>query len=398
VSLFFIEIFKKIKPYLKNQRLCFRSIKNEIKDNTKNGGKSKMKESIKKVLIIARAIIMVFTLAACGSGNVTTSVNEKSPTPEIAKTVSSPTPERELAPEPIPEAMPEPVLPLAPTASPQNFISAGKQTVAAIREDGTVMSTNINHSEFNNWTNITAVAVSNMHLVGLKADGTVVFDGSEYTELLHEVREWTDIVAISTNERHIIGLKRDGTVVAAGNDNQGSVSGVSDWTDIVAISAGSTHTVGVKSDGSVVTVGKFPFSLTYGESFTDTVAVAAGSQFTVFLSADATVHSVGASFGGRHTKNKWTDVVALSVSNATVLALRADGTVYADSRNDSRRLSSAMVNQVGDWSDIIAVSAEQDFAIGLKSDGTLVYAGQDNQREYAQDAAAEWAGIRTNVN
>jgi len=42
---------------------------------------------------------------------------------------------------------------------------------------------------------------------------------------------WNDIVGIAAGKNHVVGLKADGTVVAGGNDENGQCN-VSDWRDI----------------------------------------------------------------------------------------------------------------------------------------------------------------------
>ena len=59
---------------------------------------------------------------------------------------------------------------------------------------------------------------------------------------------------VSAGYNHIVGLKADGTVIAAGN-NDSNQCNVKKWTDIIFISAGRNHTVGMKSDGTVLATG-----------------------------------------------------------------------------------------------------------------------------------------------
>jgi hypothetical protein len=92
--------------------------------------------------------------------------------------------------------------------------------------------------------------------VGLKADGTMIFRTP--SKLTDTVAEWRDIVAISKGQYHLIGLKADGTVVAAWEEgkNEDGQCDVSEWRDIVAVSTSFFHTVGLKADGSLIAVGK----------------------------------------------------------------------------------------------------------------------------------------------
>ena len=78
-----------------------------------------------------------------------------------------------------------------------------------------------------------------------------------------DVSAWTDIVAISAGGSHIVGLRADGTVVAAGF-NESSACKVSDWTGIVAVSAGDGYTLGLRADGTVITT-KYTGEYNYGQ-------------------------------------------------------------------------------------------------------------------------------------
>lgn len=101
------------------------------------------------------------------------------------------------------------------------------------------------------------VASGNYFAIFLYRNGTVGAFGIEMTtkeDVSEWVADWTDIVAIDASDSHIVGLKADGTVVTAG-PNYSSRCDVSDWKDIVQIAAGGYCTLGVKSDGTIVYAG-----------------------------------------------------------------------------------------------------------------------------------------------
>ena len=62
-------------------------------------------------------------------------------------------------------------------------------------------------------------------------------------------------MAISAGASHLLGLKADGTVVATGITDEG-VCDVGGWSDIVAVAGGFDYSVGLKADGTVVATGK----------------------------------------------------------------------------------------------------------------------------------------------
>ena len=247
----------------------------------------------------------------------------------------------------------------------QNCISCYNNTVG-LKANGTVVAegSNINgQCEVSDWQDIVAVSVGFSHTVGLKSDGTVVAVG-ENDDGECEVSDWRDIVAISVGSNYTVGLKSDGTVVAVGENDDGECK-VSGWRNIVAISAGSSHTVGLKSDGTVVAVGDNSNGECKVSDWRDIVAVSAGSSHTVGLRSDGTVVAVGRADYGKCKVSDWRDIVAVSAGGSHTIGLKSDGTVVMAGYCDD-------CNKVSGWRDIVAVSSGLGCIIGLKSDGTVV--------------------------
>lgn len=123
--------------------------------------------------------------------------------------------------------------------------------------------------EARTWTDITAITVSGNHLVGLKADGTVVADGEtdlkywpeEYREgietTLTEIKTWTEIQQLEYGETFAVGLKTNGTVVIAQQgyprrQEPGWREKVAGWKDIVQINCNGNYVLGLKEDGTMM--------------------------------------------------------------------------------------------------------------------------------------------------
>lgn len=122
----------------------------------------------------------------------------------------------------------------------------------AVRTDGTLCA----NRELSA-SNVVDVACGNYFVAVLLRDGTVQASGSEITsgeDVSQWTADWTDIVAIDASDSHIVGLKADGTVVTAGPNYSGRCD-VSEWRDIVQIAAGGYCTLGLKADGTVVYAG-----------------------------------------------------------------------------------------------------------------------------------------------
>ncbi|MED9970958.1 MAG: protein kinase [Ruminococcus sp.] len=250
---------------------------------------------------------------------------------------------------------------------------------------------NNNFEQLNIWTpwrDITEIASSNSHTLGLKKDGTVIATGDkEYGKC--EVGEWKEITAISAGYRHSVGLKNDGTAVAVGDNSKGQCD-VESWTDLVAIAAGTWHTVGLKKNGTVVAVGRNDSSQCNVESWTDITAIAAGVGHTVGLKKDGTVVAIGYNvFGQLYDQcdvEDWTDITAIAVGDSHTVGLKKDGTVVAVGVKTNGQCD------VESWTDIVAISAGWSHTVGLKNDGTVVAVGD---RSEGQCDVSDWKDIKS---
>lgn len=114
---------------------------------------------------------------------------------------------------------------------------------------------NFDTQEFNvdNWSDIVEIAGGDSHIVGLRADGTVIAAGYDF--YYGDAESWKNIVSIASGHSHVVGLKSNGRVVAGGFSNS-SYADVWKWKDIVAIYAKDDYTVGLKSDGTILVAGE----------------------------------------------------------------------------------------------------------------------------------------------
>ena len=140
-------------------------------------------------------------------------------------------------------------------------IAAGAWNTAALTKDGRVLVTGDDtHGPWNiPWENehITHIAVGRDLVAGLREDGTVIAAGRNEQNQL-DVSGWRNIVAIAAGDYHVIGLREDGTVVttsfsqgknACGQDKTGG------WRDIIAVYGGARSTVGLCADGTLLVAG-----------------------------------------------------------------------------------------------------------------------------------------------
>jgi len=174
--------------------------------------------------------------------------------------------------------------------------------------------------------------------VWLKADGTVGVIDTPFKEYCtHEdgrsfFWDWQDITAISSTSGHVIGLKADGTVISVQttlNLSQNGQCNVHNWHDIVAISTGREFTIGLKSDGTVLATKNDRFYSNV-QWWRNIVAIASSGTFILGLSADGTVVSNRKNEMGFDIHD-WRDIVAIAANGEEAVGLRSDGTVVKTS-------------------------------------------------------------------
>lgn len=249
----------------------------------------------------------------------------------------------------------------------QKSIAAGGMA-AGILADGSAALFGEDLPDVSAWTQLTAITVGEMHVVGLRADGTVVAAGDNSLGQC-DVSAWTGIVAIAAGRRHTVAVRTDGAVVAAGDNTHGQCD-VSAWTEVVAVAAGEGHTLGLRADGTVLSAGLNVSRQCETAEWTNVVAVAACGLRSVALRADGTLLYAGKSDNGITICTGWTDIVDVAVCEDLVAGLKADGRLLLCGKD-----SLGLGDTAAMWRDIVAVAGGQKYLVGLKADGTLVIAG-----------------------
>ncbi len=138
-------------------------------------------------------------------------------------------------------------------------IAGGFNFMVCLTEDGKAHVFGLfkdQHEDVESWENIVKIS-ANQHVVGLKADGTVVASGENlYGEC--DVSEWTDIKEIAAGEYFTIGIRKDGTAIATGS-NASNACNVGDFADIIQIEADRFYCVGRTSHGTLMFAGDMRF-------------------------------------------------------------------------------------------------------------------------------------------
>lgn len=271
-------------------------------------------------------------------------------------------------------------------SSCRRSLSVNSFHTLGLRIDGTVITTHTRYTGYNNynelcqweamvcqWEDIVSISHSYEHIVGLKADGTVIAAGYNFDGCC-DVDSWSNIMSIATGTYHTVGLKKDGTVIAIGS-NKYEQCNVKNWSNIVSIYAQDDITVGIKSNGTVVATGDNQYGHIDVSDWQGIVSIAIGRDNTFGLKADGTVVATKYKSDGRNNYSmisvnsitKWENVVSISASGRDhVVALKADGTLLANGCNREGQC------EVNSWTNIVEIYAYDTYTIGLKKDGTLI--------------------------
>lgn len=236
------------------------------------------------------------------------------------------------------------------------------------------------------WSNLVSVAGSFSHIVGLKADGTVIAQGLNNSRQC-DVDDWRNITAVAAGESFTVGLTEYGMIAYTGSTQNGA--GFSRyWSNVAAIDAYGDHVVGLRMDGTALSTAA-DNSLGCREvlSWSHLLDIAAGADYRAAgILADGTViATANVSF---HRPEAFVNLTDIVFCGNVLYGLRSDGTVVASSKTAEA--------QVAAWTDVMQLDGYGGVLLGLKKDGSLLYAGWPMWGE--EDAAttlAAWNYYRT---
>lgn len=216
----------------------------------------------------------------------------------------------------------------------------------------------------------TKFITTNTGYVAIRSNGTVYVDADD----VWGARTWTDIVDIKWSWKGTMGLKSDGTVVYEGASDA-MMDAVKSWKNVVAIECRSDYLYGLRSDGTV-------YSVSEDGEIHPTVSKWKNVRYITssLCSAGEAVIGIGKNNSVLHPSNylekdQWNgenkNIVAIDSSGWLNLALKADGTVICS--GEDRHL---VEEQISTWRNIKQVCAGDSMALGLTRDGKVLVAGK----------------------
>lgn len=213
--------------------------------------------------------------------------------------------------------------------------------IVGLRADGTVVADGLNNSnqcDVDSWWNITEVAAGDLFTVGLTEYGMVAYAGTT-EKSAHLAKYWSNIMAIDACDDHVVGLRADGTALSTAAEYGRGFTEVLSWSHLVDIAAGENNSAaGILVDGTVVATRNVPF----------------------------------------HQPDDFVNLADIAFSGEVLYGLRSDGTVVASDPDAAA--------EVAQWTDVIQIDGCGDVLLGMKTDGSLLWAGWP---EYADEEIPE---------
>ena len=207
------------------------------------------------------------------------------------------------------------------------------------------------------WTNITALACSGKHLVGLQDDGTVCAVGCN-TKGQCNLAGWTEIAAVEAAKESTAAIKKDGSVLLAGSIAEYTPE-VSKWSQIKQLYLREEGLIGLRTDGQVVVAGKTGFdnqviarwrSIVRIDWFLDGIFAISEAGDISCVSSDPLTEILCRNLSGIVRIVHYQSTQSGSFEKRpSMIALRADGTAH----------TTGVDIDVSDWSQIVYMDYHQ---------------------------------------
>lgn len=269
----------------------------------------------------------------------------------------------------------------------QGRIAAGSDYTAILLDDGTVLTYGGARSGINtsSWNEIVQISGYDDHIVGLKADGTLVGTGTNNEGDL-DIQSWMGVVQVATGYHGTSALTEDGYVLYTGTENA-NIDDCVNWKDIEILVAGDDHMAGITKDGKMVASGYNSVGQCDVGGFTNIACAAVGCQYTFAVDADGDVSIAGGNEKyayGQYNAVSWKNIIAIDSGDRHVVGLTKDGKVYAAGENLDGQLN------VDKWENVIAICAGQYHTVAISTDGTIHATGRNGDKQSSCNGTKLW--------
>ncbi len=286
-------------------------------------------------------------------------------------------------------------LDIAVPAAPPNVITAWGRTGALFFAGNTGIIANPTPETYVPFglTDVTAMAMGDLHALALKKDGSLVVWGDNTNSQIFVPAGLNGNIAAIAAGGNVSGVvKTDGTVLLWGESTGGVTTPPAGLTGVKQLAIGGSHSVGtyhalaLKTDGTVVGWGSNSNGqLTIPAGLSGVVAIGASDRLSVALKADGSVVRWGVTFSGAVAfPAGLAGIASIATSGGAehALALKSDGTVIAWGANSSNQC-----NVPTGLTDVVAVATGNFHSLALRSDGSVVAWGSNVNGQTTAPAA-----------
>ena len=209
---------------------------------------------------------------------------------------------------------------------------------AALTSKGKVID-NMFGSEVSSWKKVDYISAGKNHIAAVTDDGQILCTGSQNA---CQVESWNNIERVYSGNEITVGITNDGQIKTSGNaDALSSVTGISD----LAIS--DSLLAYVKSDGTVTTTMLSSGNVLDTSAWMDIRNVAVGNDYVIGLAADGSVLCASGNEELKTAVSQWKNVRYIAGGDQTVVAIDRAGKMFGAGDNTY----SQYVNEVNDETD-----------------------------------------------
>lgn len=215
---------------------------------------------------------------------------------------------------------------------------------------------------------LAAITTDGNTLVGLKKNGTVISSGSLPTE----VGKWKNITDIAMSNTHYVGVKEDGSVACAGDESSCKVE---DWSDISKVYAGENYTIGINKNGRILVSGDLEISDTL-EGLSGVKNITLGEKEVAVLFTSGKVNTYSLDGGTGTNTGVWSNITAVAVGNDFVAGITDKEAVVIASTKDE------LSKEAAKWAGVKYIAANGDTLIAVNSSDQIIGVGDNTHHQY----------------
>ncbi len=221
------------------------------------------------------------------------------------------------------------------------------------------------------WSNIIAIALGDDHIIGLTADGSLVFAGDNSYGQCDLQTNGVRVVSIAASSWGSFAVLEDGRVFASGNAVVNNAELYKE-RNVAVVAASDSHVVLLKKDGSLTVYGDSYMNQAEISGCKEIVSVACGYDVVVAMEKSGTVHVIGDTAYGQKALDGTVNANNIAAGGNFCIVSLNDGTVIGAGSNSKGQID------VANWNKVQAIACGYMHAVAIYEDGSRIYSGSNN--------------------